>query len=509
MAKYFQLSRFTLINSDEYTTATDSDSSEEPVSVRAPGVGVQFVKPRIYETGGGVWKKVADDTDQTTPLTLEDKLKRWGISQNSKTSNEFGKTQTLQLNHKAGSGPQYNSAGMKRGITIDPGILRRMQAGTKLVNSPQGSTGGVQTVDADDDDFTDPYAATAQDVYVPGEYEERDHTGRSDAQIKLYRTNVAFLNRVRPEELRQKRNMSKEEVAKWLPDINNGRSHAENMMYIGNKQRLAAIKAKCQGEYEAQLTKFTPKSTKELSGDESVSVRSESTNPIGKVAATTKFQRELMQKYQTFDTNDPFLIEMDRARAQDIENDRILEEREAKLENDRILAIQLEATRKEEQRIREECLRKAHSIMAENERRAAEESIQNIENDHTDVEEDDITINEDKMFHDAEEARRLAIKKQMEEEIEEQLNAQKKKTKKKISPTEFSFVKSKPKPNKTEPPEIVTKPEDNYVDAIDNEIEHAIYNRSENVHSAVSTSSHLLEEDTSARSLVTMIHYKF
>ena len=43
------------------------------------------------------------------------------------------------------------------------------------------------------------------DIYNPGEFEEPDHTGKSEAQIARYRKNSAFLNRVRPAHLRPKR----------------------------------------------------------------------------------------------------------------------------------------------------------------------------------------------------------------------------------------------------------------------------------------------------------------
>ena len=43
------------------------------------------------------------------------------------------------------------------------------------------------------------------DIYNPGEFEEPDHSGKSEAQIARYRKNSAFLNRVRPAHLRPKR----------------------------------------------------------------------------------------------------------------------------------------------------------------------------------------------------------------------------------------------------------------------------------------------------------------
>ena len=229
-----------------------------------------------------------------------------------------------------------------------------MQSGTKLVNKPEGTTGGVQTV-SDDEDFTDKYAATARDVYVPGEYEERDHSGRSAAQIQVYRTNQAFLNRARPAALRPKRNMSVEEVRKWLPDVNNGRTPAQNACYIANRQRFAALKA----QYEQQKMETEPPRIQ----SPEVDAQSESSNPIGKL---TPFQKELMAKYKTFDMNDPFLIEMERLRQADIEADRILEEK-----------MEKEAEMK---RANQECHRRAMEIMAENERRVQREECDHDEN---------------------------------------------------------------------------------------------------------------------------------
>ena len=57
----------------------------------------------------------------------------------------------------------------------------------------------------------------------------------------------------------------------------------------------------------------------------------------------SEFQKGLMNKYEVFDLNDPFLVEMEKIRQNDIENDRILEEAEAK----RVAEAKREAFRSE------------------------------------------------------------------------------------------------------------------------------------------------------------------
>jgi hypothetical protein len=79
---------------------------------------------------------------------------------------------------------------------------------------------------------------------ISGEYDERDHIGRSAGQIAMYRSNMSFLNRVKPAHLRPKKKLTEEEAAKWLPREDNGRSKAQNECFIANKQRLTALR-KC------------------------------------------------------------------------------------------------------------------------------------------------------------------------------------------------------------------------------------------------------------------------
>ena len=78
------------MKSAEYTTATDSESEEEPAYYKG---GIQFVKPRIFESGGGKWQKVIDETDGK--LSVEEKLAKLGVT--NTTEAKFGKSQTLTL----------------------------------------------------------------------------------------------------------------------------------------------------------------------------------------------------------------------------------------------------------------------------------------------------------------------------------------------------------------------------------------------------------------------------
>ena len=89
------------LNSDEYCTATESESEESQEDVFEKNQSrVQFVRPKVYETGGGEWKSVIDRTTSGGAMTLEQKLARWGINKQS-TESQFGKTQNLTLNHAA------------------------------------------------------------------------------------------------------------------------------------------------------------------------------------------------------------------------------------------------------------------------------------------------------------------------------------------------------------------------------------------------------------------------
>ena len=90
------------------------------------------------------------------------------------------------------------------------------------------------------------YFRNNRDVYIPGEYIERDHTGRSAAQISMYRNNMTFLNRIKPADLRPKKIMTESELRRWLPDSD--RDAEEHARYVGNKQLLSALKA----QYSAQ-----------------------------------------------------------------------------------------------------------------------------------------------------------------------------------------------------------------------------------------------------------------
>ena len=106
----------------------------------------------------------------------------------------------------------------------------------------------MQTIEPEEEDEEEFYTKNSRDIYIPGEYEERDHSGRSNQQIQIYRSNLAFLNRIKPVRLRPKRNMTDEEKKKWLPDSHKFRSAQQNACYVANKQRLAALKMQYTGQ---------------------------------------------------------------------------------------------------------------------------------------------------------------------------------------------------------------------------------------------------------------------
>ena len=54
---------------------------------KKPTTGVQFVKPRIYQTGGGEWKSV--NYENPEDLSLKQKLKMLGIDHEEGTKERF------------------------------------------------------------------------------------------------------------------------------------------------------------------------------------------------------------------------------------------------------------------------------------------------------------------------------------------------------------------------------------------------------------------------------------
>lgn len=54
---------------------------------KKPSAGVQFVKPRIYQTGGGEWKSVQYENPED--LSLKQKLKMLGIDHEEGTKERF------------------------------------------------------------------------------------------------------------------------------------------------------------------------------------------------------------------------------------------------------------------------------------------------------------------------------------------------------------------------------------------------------------------------------------
>merc|ERR1712136_250448 len=81
------------------------------------------------------------------------------------------------------------------------------------------------------------------DIYNPGEFEEPDHSGKSEAQIARYRKNSAFLNRVRPAHLRPKRGTQTYSMLFFKkPEFNPKYDQTQNNRYSENKRRIHAIK---------------------------------------------------------------------------------------------------------------------------------------------------------------------------------------------------------------------------------------------------------------------------
>ena len=58
-----------------------------PLIPKKPSAGVQFVKPRIYQTGGGEWKSV--NYENPEDLSLKQKLKMLGIDHEEGTKEHF------------------------------------------------------------------------------------------------------------------------------------------------------------------------------------------------------------------------------------------------------------------------------------------------------------------------------------------------------------------------------------------------------------------------------------
>ena len=98
------------------------------------------------------------------------------------------------------------------------------------------------------------YSIKSTDIYIPGEYEERDHSGRSSAEILLYRTNIAFINRIKPRYLQPK---SKGCDELFVNRSNSSLTTMQIKQYHANKQFLAALKLK----YESKKTKLAQKSS--------------------------------------------------------------------------------------------------------------------------------------------------------------------------------------------------------------------------------------------------------
>ena len=71
----------------------------------------------------------------------------------------------------------------------------------------------IESDDSEDDGFY----KSSSDIYIPGQYEERGHVGRSIEQIRQYRANFAFLNRIKPAHLKPTKLLNETQTALWLP----------------------------------------------------------------------------------------------------------------------------------------------------------------------------------------------------------------------------------------------------------------------------------------------------
>ena len=264
-------SAFYSVSSDsEYTTATDSSSDEDERQA-----GPIFIQPRVYETAGAGWQPVNIDGDEEN---LDYALRKWKGQESS-----FGKTETLQLKQTSASklGPAA-PGGPGPGMRLDDTIMKKLMKGKNLKNTVG------QTVDPEDnvmsDEEDDDYKRKAGDIYIPGEFAERNHESwRTQAQIERYRDNMAFLNRLKPNDLKPKvirivfmlleiffqSKIDRHQLYEDLPANARGKTDAQLVLYLANKARLEELKKK-YSDYEPvyvgepkilqeQVTNSTPK----------------------------------------------------------------------------------------------------------------------------------------------------------------------------------------------------------------------------------------------------------
>ena len=80
---------FMLNSCDEFTNSRRLNNFHHSVRwfQKKPSAGVQFVKPRIYQTGGGEWKSV--NYENPEDLSLKQKLKMLGIDHEEGTKERF------------------------------------------------------------------------------------------------------------------------------------------------------------------------------------------------------------------------------------------------------------------------------------------------------------------------------------------------------------------------------------------------------------------------------------
>jgi len=182
---------YSVSSESEYTTATDSSDEED----ERPS-GPIFIQPRVYETAGAGWQPVKVDGDEKD---LDFALRKWKGQESS-----FGKTETLQLKQTNASELGSAAPGAPGpGMRLDDTIMKKLMKGRSLKNTVGQTVDPEENVMSDEED--DDFKRKAGDIYIPGEYLEKNHESwRTPEQIERYRANMAFLNRLKPNDLKPK-----------------------------------------------------------------------------------------------------------------------------------------------------------------------------------------------------------------------------------------------------------------------------------------------------------------
>ncbi|CBY17814.1 unnamed protein product, partial [Oikopleura dioica] len=227
---------YSVSSESEYTTATDSSDEED----ERPS-GPIFIQPRVYETAGAGWQPVKVDGDEKD---LDFALRKWKGQESS-----FGKTETLQLKQTNASELGSAAPGAPGpGMRLDDTIMKKLMKGRSLKNTVGQTVDPEENVMSDEED--DDFKRKAGDIYIPGEYLEKNHESwRTPEQIERYRANMAFLNRLKPNDLKPKSKIDRHQLYEGLPAHARGRTDAQLVLYLANKARLEELKKK-YSDYE-------------------------------------------------------------------------------------------------------------------------------------------------------------------------------------------------------------------------------------------------------------------